>query len=607
MATPIESFFVALGFDIDSKDLDKFSEKIGSAKKTVLDVGKVLGVAALAVGAFITKIGTSVDDLGDFAEAEQVGVQALSELGHAAQLNGSSLDAVKASVSGLNRTIGEAVLGIGRGAQTFQKLNLSAKNADGSVKNFDQVLAEVADRMQGLSRQEAIAMAEKLGIDRTLIPLLLKGRDAIEEYRAEARELGVITEEDAQTAGLFTDAFDRTRFVVGAVARGIAVNLMPAMTNMLDAMRKWLLVNREVVKSAITKFVQVFTALLGTLWDWVVRVADALAGLVRWLTTTNSGLLALIASVSLLVKFAAFRTFALMASGLQLFAGALTIANAAALVTIVIIGGLILGIGLLIDDFVNWQEGNESVFGDLAQQFPWLLDILNTVQSVVGTVTAFFLAQWGTLKAPIFALGGALGGLISVVFDLLWPVIRTVFTGWALLLAEIIPVIAAVVVWVAETLVSAIATVINIAGFLAETFTFIFQSVRIGFEVVTGLFEAMRQKVVGFIDSVLGAISKVGELLGLTGKAGDIRLAVSGAGAAAQSSANNSVNATGGVIGAAGSNTNSVSTVTQTTQITGTTIQVSSPDPAKAGEAVRKELETMNRQAIRNGQTAVGL
>ena len=86
-----------------------------------------------------------------------------------------------------------------------------------------------------------------------------------------------------------------------------------------------------------------------------------------------------------------------------------------------------------------------------------------------------------------------------------------------------------------------------------------------------------------------------------------MKVAVSGGGGAAQASANNSLNATGGVIGTAGSNTTNSSTVTQTTTISGTTIQINSPDPAKAGEAVRQELERMNKQAVRNGQTAVAL
>lgn len=604
----IESFFVSLGFEIDTKELDKFSSKIDEAKETVLGVGKVMGIAAAAVGAFITKIGYGIDELGDFAEAEQVSVEAISELGHAAQLSGSSLEAVKASVSGVNKVVGEAVLGIGRGAKTFEKLHMSAKNADGSVKSFDQILEEVSDRMQGMSRQESIAMAEKLGIDSSLIPLLLKGKEHIAALREEARELGRVSEDDAATAGLFADAMDRTRFMLAALARGIAINLMPAMTGMLEGMRKWLMANREVIKSAITTFVQVFTALLGTLWDWIVRAADALSGLVKWLTTTRAGMVTLAAALALVAKFAAYKVFAMIASGIRLVASALTVANAAALVTSALIGGIIIALGLLIDDYVNWKEGNDSVIGDMVNQFPWLLDMIQGIEKSVGALVDFWSEQWVTLEGPLTDLGRELWKLISVLAELLWPVVKMIFTGWAQIMSIVIPILATIIGWIAEGLVWAISKVIDAAAWLAGAFATVFGGIKSGIDFVVGLFETAKQKVLGFIDTVLGAIGKVGELLGLTNDASKVKVSVKSAGGqSAQSSANNSVNAAGGVIGAAGSNTTNTSTVTQTTQITGTTIQVNSPDPAKAGEAVRQELDRMNKKATRNGQTAVAL
>ena len=112
----------------------------------------------------------------------------------------------------------------------------------------------------------------------------------------------------------------------------------------------------------------------------------------------------------------------------------------------------------------------------------------------------------------------------------------------------------------------------------------------------------------GFIDMVMGAIGKVGQLLGLTNDASKVSVAVnSGGGSSAQASGNNSLNSAGGVIGTAGSNVGNSSNVSNTTQISGTTINVNSPDPAKAGEAVKNELDRMNKQAVRNGQTAVAL
>lgn len=582
-ANVIESFFVALGFEIDTKELDEFSSKIEEAKDTVLGISKVAGIAAAAVGAFITKVGYGIDDLGDFAEAEQVAVDVVSEFGYAAQLSGSDLNAMKASISAVNKTVGEAVLGIGRGAMTFQKLGMSAKNADGSVKSFDQILEEVSDKMQGLSRQEAIAMAEKLGIDRSLIPMLLKGKEHIAALREEARAFGSVTEEDAEKAGLFADAMDRTHFMLAGLAKQIAVNLMPAMTGMLDGMRKWLLANREVVQSSITRAIQYVTAVLGTMWDWVVRLANGMSGLLKWLTSTTTGFVLLASAVALIAKAAAYQTFGMIASGIRLVAGALTLANSAALVTSALIGGIVIALALLIDDYVNWKEGNDSVIGGLMQQFPWLLDMIQGIERGVGALVDFWLEQWNTLKGPLSDLAGSLWQLVSVIAQVLWPIVKTVFQGWAYIMALVLPVVAKLVGWIAGGLVGAISMAIDFLAVATE-------------------------KVAGFISTVLGAITKVGELLGLTSDAGNVKVAVGAAGNGAQAStANNTVNAKGGVIGTAGSNNTSTSTVTQTTQISGTQIHINSPDPAKAGESVARELERMNRQATRNGQSAVAI
>lgn len=606
-ANIIESFFVSLGFEINTEKLDEFEQKLAAARGTVLAVGAVAATAAAGIGLFVSKVAEGIDELGDFADVEQVSVEALQEIGYAAQLSGSSLEAVKASVSGVNKTVGEAALGIGRGAQTFEKLGMSAKNADGSIKSFDQVLEEVAGKMEGLSRQEQIALAEKLGIDRSLIPLLAKGRDELEALRKEAQAFGVATEEDAQKAGELMDSLDRTRFMLGALGKYIAVGFMPQVTAVLDGFRSWVVAHQDIIKSGIGNALKVVTAIIGTMWDWTVRLADGFVSLVKWLFSFKAVAYAAAAAVGALISAGAFQFFVGLVSIIGKATGKMAAFNFTALLIPAIIGAIILALGLLIDDYVNWKEGNESVIGDLIEQFPWLLDIIQTIEQAVGSLIDFWLAQWDTLKGPLGDLGGALWRLVSVLADLLWPVVKMIFTGWGHIMAAVIPIVASLVGWIAEALVGAIATVIEAGAWLANVFTVVFTGIQEGISFVVGLFDAAREKVVGFIDMVAGAIGKVGQLLGLTDDASKVKVAVSGGGGAAQASANNSLNATGGVIGTAGSNTTNSSTVTQTTQITGTTIQINSPDPAKAGEAVRQELERMNKQAVRNGQTAVAL
>jgi phage-related protein len=606
-ANIIESFFVSLGFEINTEKLDEFEQKLAAARGTVLAVGALAATAAAGIGLFVSKVAEGIDELGDFAELEQVSVEALQEIGYAAQLNGSSLEALKASVSGVNKTVGEAALGIGRGAQTFEKLGMSAKNADGSVKSFDQVLEEVAGKMEGLSRQEQIALAEKLGIDRSLIPLLAKGRGELEALRKEAQAFGVASEEDAQKAGELTDSLDRTRFMLGALGKYIAVGFMPQVTAVLDGFRSWVVAHQDIIKSGIGNALKVVTAIIGTMWDWTVRLADGFVSLVKWLFDFKVVAYAAAAAVGALISVGAFQFFAGLVSIIGKATGRMAAFNATALLIPAIIGAIIIALGLLIDDYVNWKEGNESVIGDLIEQFPWLLDVIQGIEKAVGALIDFWLEQWDTLKGPLSDLGASIWRLVSTLAELLWPVVKMIFTGWAYIMAAVIPIVATLIGWIAEALVGAIVAVIEAGAWLANAFTAVFNGIQDGISFVVGLFDAARERVVGFIDMVAGAIGKVGQLLGLTEDASKVKVAVSGGGGAAQASANNSLNATGGVIGTAGSNTTNSSTVTQTTTISGTTIQINSPDPAKAGEAVRQELERMNKQAVRNGQTAVAL
>jgi hypothetical protein len=283
--------------------------------------------------------------------------------------------------------------------------------------------------------------------------------------------------------------------------------------------------------------------------------------------------------------------------------------NATALLIPAIIGAIILAVGLLVDDYVNWKEGNDSVIGGLIEQFPWLLDVIQTIEKADGQLIDVWVQQRKTLGPPLMQLVKAVWDLVVVLAELLWPVVKMIFEGWAYIMAAVIPIIAAVIAWIAENLVGAIVAVINVATWMAEAFTTVFNGIKTGIDMIVGAFDWAKQKVTGFIDMVTGAISKVGSLLGLTDDASKVKIAVNSAGgsSADAATANNSLNSTGGVIGAAGGTSNSSSTVTQTTQITGTTIQINSPDPAKAGEAVKQELDKMNKQTVRNGQSAVAL
>ncbi len=600
-AQVLQEFFVRLGFEVDTGKVKEFEQQTVRLRDGMFKMGAIVTAAAAGIGLYVSRVAESLDDLGDFADLNEVSAAAVQQFGQAAQMNGSSLEAAKSSIAGLNKVIGEAALGLGRGAMTFQKLGIEAKNADGSVKSFDQMLEEIAGKMQGLSRQEQIAIAEKLGIDRSLVPMLSKGSEAMREFMAAAKEFS-LTDKEIATAGKFQDTMDQLKFAMRGLRDQIAVHLMPAVRQTLEGFYKWLRVNREIIKQKFSKALKLVSAAIGWLWDWVMRAADGLSRLHDWVTKNKIVIAALIMAVGALVSYQLGAWLSGVASAIKLVVLALTTANP----MFAVLGAIAIAIGLLIDDFVTWREGGESVIGDLIKQFPWLLDVIETIENTVGALVDFWLEQWETLKGPLGDLGSSLWKLISILAELLWPVVKMIFTGWVNIMSLVIPIIATLVGWIAEALVGAIAAVIDAASWLADVFTTVFQGIKAGIDLVVMAFDWARNKIGGFIDKVSGAIGKVASLLGLTDGA-NVKVAVGQAGQpVAQSSSNNSLNTKGGVVGRAGNSTSTTSVI-QSTTITGTTIQVNSPDPAKAGESVRRELDRMNKQATRNGQTAVAI
>lgn len=652
MSNVIESFFVSLGFEVNTEKIEEFKKKADELRESVLKVGAIATGAAVGIGLLVEKVAGSMGELYSFAELNEVSARSVAALGKIAVENDSSLEGMKSTIQSVNRVIGEAALGIGRGAMTFEKLGMSAKRADGSVKNVDDILGEVADKMAGMSRQEQIALANKLGIDPQFVKVLEKGAENLAKLREEAELMNPFTENDYKLADEVDKLFIKAKGTVGVFTKMVGVALLPTVKEVLKNYIEWFKASRKATSSVFVTALKLMAGAVGTLWDWVVRLVSGLKGAYDWLMQFKVVTYAAAVALAAFISVKTYDFVLQLGSAIRLLTLRVATFNATAMIIPAIIGAIILAIGLLIDDYVNWKEGNDSVIGGLIEQFPWLLGVIQTIESAVGSFIDFWLQQWETLKQPLGALIEAVWKLVSAVAQALWPVVKMVFIGWGYVLAAVIPIVAVLIEWLAEFLVGAISKVASAFTWILEAATTIFNGLMavVGFVIsgivayftwwwetvstiygavvgivgrivsvvmggaksaldcVIDIIESAKQKVMGFIDSVVGAISKVGQLLGLTDDASKVKIAVGSAPgqASADASANNSFNASGGVIGRAGSNTNVASTTTQTTTITAP-ITVNSPDPAKAGEAVKTELDRLNKQAVRNGQTAVAL
>ena len=90
---------------------------------------------------------------------------------------------------------------------------------------------------------------EKIGTE--LIPILSSEISTIRDLKQEARELGIVTNEQAAQAGEFTDALDRTKQALSSLGVDIAATLMPILQALIIKVRDEII---PVVKDWVVKW-----------------------------------------------------------------------------------------------------------------------------------------------------------------------------------------------------------------------------------------------------------------------------------------------------------------------------------------------------------------
>jgi hypothetical protein len=616
MAGVIDSFFAKLGFQVDAQGVEQFQAKTASLRSSILAIGALTTVAAAGIGAMVMNVAQGMDDVGDFADIAGMAAREVAALGKIASMNDSSFEAMKSSIQGIANVTGQAALGIGRGAKTFEMLGFEAKDATGKTKGAYDMLGEIADRMKDMSAGEKLAMASKLGIDASLIPLLSKGSAAFRQLKEEAEAANPLTDEQYAQADRIVKLWNKATASAGVFTKVLAAKLFPVMERVLTYWNDLFKAGKKATNSWISAGLDVFVATLVTVWDWLGRIVDAGNAVFDWLTKFKIVVWAAGAALAVLLAYQAGLFFTMLGGAIATAVKALFAFNAVAILPVALIGGLVVAIALLVDELVNFYEGNDSVIGQLSKDYPYAVYI---AQAALALVTAALVAlKWQamTTVASLLASGASLAaGWIASFASM---AVATIAATWPLLL--IIAAVAAVgyaiyKLWenwseVTELLKSAWALFTGLLQTAAKS----------ALDYVAGLFDAAKANVMAFIDGVTTAISKVGELFGLSGKNISLETAAQGGNAMGDNSYGQSpleaaiAGANGlpqsmpssGVLGRAaqGSNSTASTTTTDTTNITGTVINVASTDPAKAGESVREALQNQIKRSTRNGQSA---
>ena len=247
-----------------NKATNNLSRNLGNvAKMTVLPL---VGSFA-AVGASIKSCVTDLHEYGTslFNTSKALGIASddLAKFRYIAQLSGSSAEQMDAGLRVLNKNIANSAAGKNKDfLKMLEKLNISFKNADGSIKTAAQLMPELAEAMKSQTTQAQKAYIVQTAFGKSgadLIQTLERGKEGFAELSKDAEKYGLVIGDDAVNASLaLDDALNHQNAALKGLKLTIGSQLIPTIAPLLEQMNDWIAQNREWIASEINRAVKDF-------------------------------------------------------------------------------------------------------------------------------------------------------------------------------------------------------------------------------------------------------------------------------------------------------------------------------------------------------------
>lgn len=197
-------------------------------------IGKVLGAAgaSLSIAAFTGWVKGAIDATdaaSDLSQKTGIAIEDLAGMELAFKKGGMEAGALESTMSKLSKQIVD-------GNDAFDKLGVKTKDASGQFKTNKDMLYELADQFANMEDGvQKTALAQEIfgKSGAAMIPMLNEGSEGLREMDEMARKLGLsLSEEAVEQAGNFNDTLDLLALGGQGVARGIAAELLPTLSNL---------------------------------------------------------------------------------------------------------------------------------------------------------------------------------------------------------------------------------------------------------------------------------------------------------------------------------------------------------------------------------------
>lgn len=416
-AETIKDFLISLGFEIDSTGERKFSAVVAGVTANVLKMGAAVEGAALTIVGFTTQIANGLDKVYFASQRTGASVAGIRALGYAASQMGADAAAAQGSLESLARFIRN-----NPGAEGFlNRLGVQTRGANGQMRDAAAIFTGVGDKLRSMPYYRANQYAQMLGIDENTLLAMRRGINGFTaDYQSMLKATGLNADRAAQQSNKFMTSMRSLTALLGMAKDKIGSDLAGGLSGSLDTLRRRIMDNFPKIEGFITKTVRGVLWLAEVFGRMLYRGYQAIDQVITWwksLDTESRKLIGIFGA--LLVAWRLLNSAFLMSP-------------------IGMITALIVGIGLLWDDYRTWKEGGKSLI-DWAKWEPaitqaknamiWLRDKLLELKDAVGgwktaleILAGFVAVTWaakmvsaiGSVTKSVGGLSKAMGGLGKV-------------------------------------------------------------------------------------------------------------------------------------------------------------------------------------------------
>lgn len=420
----IAEFINKVGFKVKNEDVDKVNNTISGIKDTAT---KLLG--AIGIGFSLTAVNGLVEE---FTRVNNQIRNATEALGDQRDIQEEIMAAAEATRTSYSDTANVVSMLVKGNSELFGNVDEAVKFNNAATmlfKSAGKTNEDIASLMEAINKSFQKGYVDSETISQLLerapeaVALLNKRLGTTSDQLEDMATEGTMTIEDLKAA--FIDNIDEIEAGFGNVQYSIT----DALTVIRSKWGLWLAQTNETL--GITDGIGRFMV---SAFNNVIAVLNRVRNAITWLADKLGGVdkLFRLIAITAAAAFAVFN-FSKITSGLSSISKLLTTINVKTLAIIAIIVLL----ALLVEDFINFMQGNDSLIGSLLEKAGVDVEaVRQTIINAWNAIKSFLLSVWDAIKKACSAVWGGIkdffkehGDEIKAGLLAAWNVIRSILTA----------------------------------------------------------------------------------------------------------------------------------------------------------------------------------